>query len=285
MNQVNRLLRVAATALIAASTFAASAGEKGSFQFTPKERPALKVWYTLPDKAGKETPIVFALHGMTRTAEATRDAWAPAANERGMIVVTPEFDTKSYPKAAQYNLGNTQDGNGKAIPADQWTYRVIEELFDEMKKRTGSTASEYSLYGHSAGAQFAHRLLLQLPKARVKRVISANAGYYVMPDEGPFPYGMKASGISPEQECRAYGVPMTVLLGEQDNDPAHHQLNNTPDAKAQGAHRLARGETFFSATKKRAAALKCKFAWELKTVPGVAHEFAKMAVAAAKLLP
>ncbi|MBL8518569.1 MAG: hypothetical protein JNM76_16520 [Betaproteobacteria bacterium] len=255
------------------------------FEFTPTSRPPLKVYMALPAKVAADTPIVFALHGMTRSARAVRDAWAPAALVRNVIVVTPHFDAKAYPKSEQYNLGNTRDAAGKPLPAKEWTYTVIEELFDAVKTRTGSAVGEYSLYGHSAGAQFAHRLLLMLPAARVKRVISANAGYYVMPDDSPAPFGMAASGVGAAQACRAYGVPMTLLIGNDDDDPKHHQLNNTANAKAQGPHRLARGWQFFLATKQDAAAKKCVYRWTVETVPGAGHDFDKMAVAAAARLP
>lgn len=255
------------------------------FAFTPKTRPGLTVYLALPHTVRADTPIVFALHGISRSGKAVRDAWAASAVARNMIVVTPHFDAKAYPKAAKYNLGNTRDESGKPVPRTDWTYGVIEEIFDAVRTRTGSKVREYSLYGHSAGAQFAHRLLIMLPDARVKRVISANAGYYMMPDESPAPYGMAASGVSGAEICRAYAVPMILLLGNDDDDPAHHQLNNTAGAKAQGPHRVARGWNYFVATKKDAAARKCPYRWTVETVADAGHEFEKMAVAAAARLP
>src|SRR5271155_4121645 len=43
------------------------------------------------------------------------------------------------------------------------------------------TSKTYYLYGHSAGGQFAHRLVLFMPNARYQRVVAANPGYYTMP--------------------------------------------------------------------------------------------------------
>lgn len=239
----------------------------------------------MPAEVRPDTPIVFALHGMSRSAEAVRDAWAPAALARKMIVVTPHFDVKGYPRSVDYNLGKTHDRKGKPLPSSEWTFMVIEEIFDAVKTRTGSQVPDYSLYGHSAGAQFAHRMLLLMPTARVRQVVSANAGYYLMPDASPAPYGMQATGVAPEHTCRAYAIPMVILLGNDDDDPTHHQLNNTPGAKAQGAHRVARGWQFYSATKRDAAARKCPYRWSVQTVVGAGHDFDKMAVAAAALLP
>ena len=40
--------------------------------------------------------------------------------------------------------------------------------------------------------------------------------------------------------------PLTILLGEDDNDPNSKYLRRTPEALAQGAHRLARGRILFA---------------------------------------
>ena len=43
-----------------------------------------------------------------------------------------------------------------------------------------------------------------------------------------------------------------MFLGRGDNDPEHHSLRNTPEAKRQGPHRLARGREFFNQAEKMA---------------------------------
>lgn len=255
-----------------------------SFNFTAPGHPEIKVWTALPPKVEAGTPILFALHGMGRNAQSMRKAWANFAAERGVIVAAPEFDSARFPKAAQYNLGNTHDAQGRPLSRDAWTFTIIEDLFRELRTRTGSKVQHYSVFGHSAGAQFVHRLLLNMPDAHVARVISANAGFYVMPDESGAPYGFAASDIDDKRACEAYARPLLILLGGADNDPKHPQLNNSTGAKAQGPHRLARGEAFHAATQAHAARMKCPYRWSLEIVPGVAHESEKMSRAAQAIL-
>ena len=83
---------------------------------------------------------------------------------------------------------------------------ALERAFDRAGL-TGSRAAAYVLFGHSAGAQFAHRLVALLgaaaarrrrrgaspPPHRVGRCVCANAGWYSMPTLPPahaFPYGL-----------------------------------------------------------------------------------------------
>ena len=60
-------------------------------------------------------------------------------------------------------------------------------------------------------------------------------------------------------------------------DPYHDTLRKTPEADRQGAHRLARGRTFFSLGAARADALGVDFGWRLQEVPGAAHSNAWVA--------
>ena len=47
----------------------------------------------------------------------------------------------------------------------------------------GNTSADYYLFGHSAGAQFVHRLLLMVPDGRYAALVAANAGWYTVPDK------------------------------------------------------------------------------------------------------
>jgi hypothetical protein len=182
-------------------------------------------------------------------------------------------------------LGNLVDSDGQLRPQSEWTYTLIEPLFDFVRREAGSQQTGYVLYGHSAGAQFVHRFMLFVPENRVERAVSANAGWYTMPDlEVEFPYGLRTSPSTEATLRRALGAKLTILLGEQDTETEADNLRSTAGAEAQGPNRLARGRSFYDAGFRAAAKLGTPFAWTLQTVPGAEHEDAQMAPAAADIL-
>jgi ribulose 1,5-bisphosphate carboxylase large subunit-like protein len=52
--------------------------------------------------------------------------------------------------------------------------------FRTHREKTGHTTSY--LFGHSAGARYAHRMVEFVPEAKAKMVIAANSGWYTLPD-------------------------------------------------------------------------------------------------------
>jgi poly(3-hydroxybutyrate) depolymerase len=258
--------------------------QSSDFLFAPRTNPPLTVFVHAPEVRGPETRVVIALLGLLRQGGAVLKAWTPLADRYGFIVVVPQFDDASYKGSANYNTGRVLTAGRRNDPAT-WSFAVIEELFDEVKTRYGLKTNGYTVFGHSAGAQFTHRFLQLVPGARVDRAIAANAGWYTMMDPmQPYPWGLGGLGLQPDDECRAFSRALVLLLGDADTDPNHDQLNREPQAMTQGLHRFARGQNFFSASRERAKALGCDFAWTLRSVAGVGHEFDKMAAAAAALL-
>lgn len=244
----------------------------------------LPVWYYRPARVGTEAPVVFVMHGVNRNASAYREQWQLYAEEHGFILVVPEFSAALFPKSHGYNLGNVFTEDGQPIPEAQWSYSFIEGVFDAIRVANGLSATDYMLYGHSAGSQFVHRYLFFKPTARVRLAIAANAGWYTMPDfQTAFPYGLKDSGLKQEALATALGKRLVILLGAQDTDPQAKDLRNTPETIAQGAHRFARGQAFFAQATQTAAALGVPCHWEVRTVPDVGHSNERMAPVAAQL--
>ena len=128
-------------------------------------------------------------------------------------------------------------------------------------------------------------MILFKPGVRIAKAVAANAGSYTMPTtEVKFPFGLGTTHLNEPSLRGAFGVPLVVLLGEADIDPNDELLPREPEAMAQGSHRFARGKTFFAAAKSVAAGLKTDYRWTLSTVPGVGHDNALMAPAAAQEL-
>ena len=243
--------------------------------------PPIRVFITKPLHLEADRPIVFVMHGVNRNAVDYRDQWHELAREHDFLLVVPEFNDRNFPGAESYNLGNIFDQDDNVVNRSRWSYSAIEPIFDEVRHRFGMTTPRYSIYGHSAGSQFVHRFIFHVPNARVSQIVSANAGWYMMPDfEQDFPYGLRRSAVTRENLAAALQLPVTILLGEEDNDPDHPNLRRRPEAMQQGDHRLERGFSFFEAARAYAQQKNIPFHWQLVTVPGADHDNRLMAPAA-----
>lgn len=233
----------------------------------------------------KPCPLIVTVHGLNRDAEAARDNWVEAAERYGLLIAAPHFDKEHFPTRL-FQQGGVRDEPDRS----RWVYAVVERFFDRALKTGRVAGGSYILFGHSAGAQFVHRMALLMPEARFSTAISANAGAYTLPqrrqEPGGFPYPYSLSGTPATDETlkAVFAKPLIVMLGDQDIDPDHPQLNNSRGAQAQGATRLARGHRFMAVAADEAKRLGVESRWREVVVPGVAHEHRKMARAAADLL-
>jgi len=252
----------------------------------PRTGPArcIPIWLYRPRALLPSTPPVIVLHGMSRNADAYRDAWADSADRFGFAVAAPEFSAADYPDALDYNFGNMVSPGGALLPRAQWLFPVIDQIYLCVREALGSSSERYFLYGHSAGAQLVHRLATFAWSPRIAFAISANAGSYTMPVfDIDYPFGLRRTAFTEADMPALLSRPLAVLLGEDDNDPAHHNLPRQAAAMAQGAHRFARGQHYVQTARRIAAERQVPLAWQLITVPGVAHSNPGMAPAAAAL--
>ncbi|MBX2800509.1 MAG: lamin tail domain-containing protein [Myxococcales bacterium] len=261
------------------TAFGAAVAGTGSFTFVPdgalSDRP-VNVHYHVPAGADAYTPIVLVFHGASRNAAEYRDAWIAEADTHDFAVFAPEFTDTLFPTGDAYNLGNIfEDGDNPTTatlnPVDEWTLSLVEPLFDEVVDRTGSCETVFHAFGHSAGAQFLHRLAIFLPDGPYGTLIAANSGWYTVPDPAvTFPYGL---GASPQElECPTwFDVELVVHIGSDDTDPNSPGLRHTVEADAQGLNRYDRAYYFLQESEAVALAESVSIEWELVEVPGVGH--------------
>ena len=247
------------------------------------DRP-VRVFYDAPaDPSTAE--ILIVMHGVGRNAEEYRADWEPLLADRNVIVVVPEFSDADYPGSASYNAGNLVDQDGRPQPREQWTFNVIEALFDFVVRDVHSQAKDYALFGHSAGAQFVHRFVEFMPENRARVAVAANAGWYTMPDDSvPFPYGLRGAPAQQRDLGPAFDANLIVLLGSDDTDPGDDSLRHDERSDQQGRHRLERGENFYRVARDVAAHESLPFRWRMQLMPGVAHSHTDAAAAAEPLL-
>lgn len=235
--------------------------------------------------AAKACPLVFSIHGLNRNAEGARDNWIDAADRYGLLIAAPHFDKERFPTRL-FQQGGVRNEPDRA----KWIYSVLERFFDKAQKSGRVSGATYTLFGHSAGAQFVHRMVILMPEARFSTAVSANAGYYMLPvgkeaaGGFSFPYSLDGTPETDATLAAAFGRPMLIMLGDQDIDPNHPQLNKSKGAEAQGPNRFTRGQHFVAVAATEAKRLGVVSRWREITVPGAAHEQRKMASAAAQAL-
>lgn len=252
--------------------------QSGRFVFSEWSGPPITVHYIEPpaDRMA-DAPVVIVLHGVNRNADDYAANWRELARTYGLRIYAPEFSARAFPGAALYNLG----GIGTDGP---YAYTSIEPLFSVIAAR-GGAAEDYYLFSHSAGAQFVHRAILFEDLPRLFTAFSANAGWYTLPDlQEPWPYGLGGIPAIEDRLRRWLSQPLVLLLGDQDTNPGDPNLRQSPEAAAQGPHRYARGAFFMREAQARAQSYDMRLAWTAHIVPGVAHDNAGMAQAAARLI-
>lgn len=241
-----------------------------------------------------EDPIILVLPGGGRNAADYRDSWIAAAEKHRLLVLAPEFDEAQFPGPINYNLAGMIAGDAnvtslrgvKITPRRDWLFSDLDTIFDAAVRRVGSRQTQFDVFGHSAGGQIIHRMMLAAPNPRVKTAIAANSGWYTTPaPEIPFPYGLKGLPLTPRQLRAAFAGDLVIFLGQQDNAAeARGHLRQTKEAAAQGAHRLARGQHFHALAQKEAGRRDIPLKWRLHIVPGVGHDYRAMGEAAAEFL-
>ena len=247
---------------------------------------SMPVWFHRPAGSTASRPVVVVLHGLNRDADAYRDNWVALSELHGLLILTPEFSHAQFPGSETYNFGNMVDAQGLLRDRAQWSFGVIDRVFDAVRAMSGIERSGYVIFGHSAGAQFTHRALLFGALQRAELVIAANAGAYIRLDPSiAFIGGLKGAPVDESGERRAFEQRAIIMLGDADNDPNHPNLpRGRFELDEQGPHRFARGQYFLRSAAARAQALGAKLAWRQVIVPGVAHDNAGMAKAAAPLI-
>jgi len=283
-----RLFLGATLALPAAAARAAMPAGSGRITIpeatgaTPDPMP---LWFHRPAAWTPEGRVVAVMHGLRRDADRYRDEWRDLAEQRGFLLLVPEFSAAKFPGTRFYNFGNLVDAEGRPSAAAAWTYPALDRVVLAAMEMAGARRPGFALYGHSAGAQFVHRYMMLTGAPRAEAVVVANSGSYTLPLlDRPFPEGLGGTAADPAVLRAVFARPVVLQLGEDDSDPNHPSLPRQPWAVAQGSHRFARGWHFFDTARRAAAAMGAPFAWRVVTVPGVGHSNGEMARSAARML-
>ena len=261
----------------------------GVFEFNGYEPLADKpfnIHFYIPSSIDRtNAPILFVFPGMNRNADDYLETWISLADQYQIMVFSFEFTDYYYPNSTSYQLGYIRDFNQNFTNEDLWTFSLIEPVFDKIKTSLNYNGNTYNMFGHSAGAQFVHRFIQFKPLSRVNKAVSANAGWYTLPDTTiDFPYGLKGTPINSNDLENSFLKNLEVHLGQNDNNPNDPFLNTTDGANLQGNHRLSRGQYFILNSDSIAQTMNFSSNWIKKEVPNIGHQQVNMAAFAAQEL-
>jgi hypothetical protein len=229
----------------------------------------IPVFYYIPTNYTDKSPIIFVMHGCLRNAEKYIINWINYAEEHNIIVVAPKFQ-KKYFEQCDYNYGNVNK-NGEIVDEDDWTFNIIDKIFEVFIEKLSLRQNKYIIYGHSAGAQFVHRYFILNNSKYMKYAISANAGSYCMlNDKFDYPWGIKNLSNYTNRILSNLGKKLYVLIGDEDN-----KVKYLPDSKQdyiEGSNRYERGKNFFKEANRFAINNKINMNWKLEVMHGVGHD-------------
>ena len=100
------------------------------------------------------TPVLFVHHGVGRNGRDYRDYWLNLVDQAGILAIAIEFPEASFPEYLWYHFGNLHDKDGTPNRRPEWTFGIVEKLFDLLRAQGVTTRQRYGLFGHSAGGQF-----------------------------------------------------------------------------------------------------------------------------------
>lgn len=250
----------------------------------------MNIYYYIPENKTATTPILIVFHGTERNASDYRNSLIAKAQLLGFIVIVPEFSEQNFPGGDGYNLGNVfidgdNPSNSTLNPEAEWTFSVIEPLFDFVKTQMNNTNVTYHIFGHSAGGQFAHRFLMFKPAARVDKAVISASGWYTFPNNTTvFPYGTNQSPLNSMSFSLFFDKKVYVQVGENDDDPNADGLRHNIYADAQGLNRKERAINYFEFCEQLATTNAINLNWSFHIVQNATHDYTKAAENAASLL-
>lgn len=250
----------------------------------------MNIYYYIPENKTATTPILFVFHGTERNASDYRNTLIAKAQLLGFIVIVPEFSEQNFPGGDGYNLGNVfMDGDNPSANTlnteAEWTFSIIEPLFDFIKMQINNTNATYYMFGHSAGGQFVHRFLMFKPTARVEKAVVSASGWYTFPTNTiVFPYGTNQSPLQNMSLPLFLSKKVYVQVGANDDDPNAAGLRHNSFADAQGFNRKERAINYFQYCEQLATTNTLNFNWSFHIVPNATHDYRKATENAALLL-
>ena len=233
------------------------------------DKPDVELLYSLPKEINENTKVLFIIHGNSRDAESSLKQWKEISINKNIILIAPHFVKSSYPNFWSLQMAKS---SGKMLKDQSNNLKnSLSSFFTYFKNKYDLQTSTYSIFGFSAGSQFAHRYLLFSDDIQVDRVVLGSAGWYTFLNNEPYPYGMRNMPIERERYEWYLSREVLFILGAKDNDPNHESLNNSKGAKQQGSNRFERGQNYFKNLVIFSEENEIAFRWRYKVIDDLDH--------------
>lgn len=252
----------------------------GSYTYTPPapiNHRTVQVHYYIPTQVTAQTPVLMVFHGNERNAIQYRNDLLPMASNQGVLLLVPEFSETYFPGNNSYHLGwMFADGENAAtsplLPSNTWTFGLPDAIFEDVRRKNLLSQTQYDAVGHSAGAQFLHRLLMYQINHRIRRAVVSAAGWYNLPDTSmAFPHGLRYSPYQMPTLESLFTTPHILQVGLLDNNPNSSALRRDSITDLQGLHRLARAQNYHRLCSLWSLENNRPFAWTLRLIPNLDH--------------
>lgn len=251
--------------------------------------------------------IIVALHGNKRDAKGRLAAAVASAKDftNRALIISPHFKTDKdacQPQDMYWRNSGWKQGDKSKDRSRTSSFDVLDHIIKKIiSSRAFPNIKKIFITGHSAGGQFTQRYALttritdDLPEFQFSFLVlnpssytylnkvrpRGERGQFVLINDEPsfnhYKYGLdKLNAYAATLDAsllRDQYVKRRVyyILGQEDNDPKHDELDVTPAAMAQGRERLSRGRNFFENL-----TFFYQHAHALIEIPGVGHDAEKM---------
>lgn len=210
---------------------------------------------------------LIAIHGIARDVREQVGVWGRFAADHGLAMVAPLFPRSSHPAYQRLGCGV----GTSAVRSDE----ALVQLMAWLEVNGWELPRPWILFGHSGGAQFAHRFALMHP-AELDAVILSSAGWYTFPDpETPFPLGLRwGAGWPVGGQVRGWlALPMLVTVGERDCERDASLRCEAVVDERQGRDRVERARRWVASLSDSAVARGWEARVELRELKGAGHAF------------
>lgn len=259
-----------------------NAAEIKQTTFAYWDKPDVEIFYITPEIINKDTKVIFVIHGNSRNAEDYLSAWIPHVTNKNVIVAAPQFRKIDF---RYFFLLEMAESSGKVnSDKDEYINNSISLFFNYLKSKFSLSTETYSMFGHSAGAQFTHRYMLLSMDNRISNTVIANAGWYTFITDDEFPYGINNSpiNISNEQIKWFMSKKANLLIGS--DDIGFKSVNSSKGANLQGLTRVDRAANYFDSLIMNAESRGYALRWNYRVLERVDHDFKKVTPYAAQIL-